>query len=74
MTKKVTIEATNITTKQWNTLLIELNLITKAWKPFATLTLKANGLNKVLTWGTRKGKELEENIDGSKSIKALILE
>ena len=59
--KKVTIEATNITTKQWNTLLIELNLITKAGKPFATLTLKANGLNKVLTWGTRKGKELEES-------------
>ena len=61
MTKKVTIEATNITTKQCNTLLIELNLITKAWKPFATWTLKANGLNKVLTWGTRKGKELEES-------------
>ena len=61
MTKKVTIEATNSTTKQWNTLLIEVNLITKAWKAVATLTLKANGLNKVLTWGTRKGKELEES-------------
>jgi len=61
MTKKVTIEATNISTKQWNTLLIELNLIAKAWKPFATLTLKANGLNKVLTWGTRKGKDLDDS-------------
>ena len=59
--KKVTIEATNITTKQWNTLLLELNLITQAWKPLATLTLKSNGLNKVLTWGTKKGKELEES-------------
>jgi len=59
--KKVTIEATNITTKQWNTLLLELNLITQAWKPFATLTLKSSGLNKVLTWGTKKGKELEES-------------
>ena len=59
--KKAQIEATNISTKQWNTLLIELNLIAKAWKPFATLTLKANRLNKVLTWGTRKGKELDES-------------
>ena len=61
MTKKLTIEATNISTKQWNTLLIELNLMVKAWKPYAKVTLKANGLNKVLTWGTKKGKELSES-------------
>ena len=30
MTKKVTIEATDISTKQWNTLLIELNLMVKS--------------------------------------------
>ena len=56
--KKAQIEATDISTKQWNTLLIELNLMVKAWKPYAHLTMKANGLNKVLTWGTRKGKDL----------------
>ena len=59
--KKAHIEATNISTKQWNTLLIELNLKIKAWKPYAKVTLKANGLNKVLTWGTRKGKDLAES-------------
>ena len=61
MRKKVTIEATDISTKQWNTLLIELNLMVKAWKPYAKLHMKANGLNKVLTWGTRKGKDLAES-------------
>ena len=59
--KKAQIEATNISTKQWNTLLIELNLMVKAWKPYAKVTLKANCLNKVLTWGTRKGKDLAES-------------
>ena len=59
--KKAQIESTNISTKQWNTLLIELNLMVKAWKPYAKVTLKANGLNKVLTWGTRKGKDLAES-------------
>ena len=59
--KKAHIEATNISTKQWNTLLIELNLMIKAWKPYAKVTLKANGLNKVLTWVTRKGKDLAES-------------
>ena len=49
--KKVTIEGLDITTKQWNTLLIELNLTLEAWKPYAKLHMKANGLNKVLTWG-----------------------
>ena len=59
--KKAQIEATDISTKQWNTLLIELNLMVKAWKPYAKVTLKANGLKKVLTWGTRKGKDLAES-------------
>ena len=59
--KKAQIEATNISTKQWISLLIELNLMVKAWKPYAKVTLKANGLNKVLTWGTRKGKDLAES-------------
>ena len=39
----------------------ELNLMVKAWKPYAKLHMKANGLNKVLTWGTRKGKDLAES-------------
>ncbi len=61
MTKKVMIEADDISTKQWNTLLIELNLIVKAWKPYAKLTMKANGLSKVLSWGTKKGRDLIES-------------
>ena len=40
MTKKVTIEGLDISTKQWNTLLIELNLIMEAWKPYAKLHMK----------------------------------
>ena len=36
------------------TLLLELNLIVQAWKPYASLELKAPGLKKVLGWGTKK--------------------
>ncbi len=57
--KQVKIKATNITPKQWSTLLLELNLIVKAWKPFANLTLETKGLQKVIAWGTRKGKDSE---------------
>tara|TARA_E500000318_G_scaffold22979_1_gene23355 strand:+ start:39 stop:215 length:177 start_codon:yes stop_codon:yes gene_type:complete len=57
--KQVKIKATNITPKQWSTLLLELNLMVKAWKPFANLTLETKGLQKVIAWGTRKGKDSE---------------
>ena len=60
--KKVTIKATNISPKQWSTLLLELNLMTRAWKPFAKLELETRGLSKILKWGqkttaTKDGKE-----------------
>ena len=52
--KKVTITSTNITTKQWSLLLLELNLIKKAWSPYAKLDLSAAGLNKTIKIGTQK--------------------
>ena len=57
--KQVKIKATNITPKQWSTLLLALNRMVKAWKPFANLTLETKGLQKVIAWGTRKGKDSE---------------
>ena len=50
--KKVTITSNNISAKQWSNLLLELNLIRKAWKPYATLNLEARGLKNVIKWGT----------------------
>tara|TARA_R110000744_G_scaffold114477_1_gene214089 strand:+ start:655 stop:852 length:198 start_codon:yes stop_codon:yes gene_type:complete len=52
--KEIIIKSKNISTKQWSTLLLELNLIVRAWRPYATLELKAPGLKKVLGWGTKK--------------------
>ena len=52
--KEIIIKSSDITPKQWSTLLLELNLIVQAWKPYASLELKAPGLKKVLGWGTKK--------------------
>ena len=52
--KELTITSRNISPKQWSTLLLELNLIVQAWKPYAALEMKAPGLKKVLGWGTRR--------------------
>ena len=50
--KKVTIEATNISPKQWANLVLELNLIRKQWKPYATLKLQGQGIKKIINYGT----------------------
>ena len=55
--KKVTITSDDITSKQWSNLLLELNLIKKAWKPYATLEMKAMKLKKIIAWGTKSPDE-----------------
>jgi|TARA_R110001632_G_scaffold159345_1_gene277548 hypothetical protein len=51
--KKVTITSKNISIKQWTNLLLELNLMKKAWKPFATLDIQATNIKKIISWGTK---------------------
>ena len=60
MKKKVTISSNNITPKQWSVLLLELNMIKQAWRPFAKLEIKAPEFEKVTKWGTRRYDEKEE--------------
>ena len=55
--KEIIIKGVKITPKQWSSLLLEINLMLEAWKPYATLEFKAPGLKKVLGWGTRKYDE-----------------
>jgi len=52
--KKVTITSDNISPKQWNILLLELNIIKRAWKPYANLELHAPGISKIIKWGTKR--------------------
>jgi len=51
--KKLTLTANNISQKQWSNLILELNLIKKAWKPYANIDIKAPGIRKIIAHGTR---------------------
>ena len=55
--KKITISSKDITQKQWTNLVLELNLVKKAWKPYASLELQGSGLKKIIAFGTRIGGE-----------------
>jgi len=51
--KQLTITSNDITQKQWSNLILELNLIKKAWASYATLNIKAPGIKKIIAHGTR---------------------
>ena len=50
--KKVTIVGKDISPKQWSNLILELNLIRKQWKPYATFELQGKGVKKIVNNGT----------------------
>ena len=55
--KKITIVSSNITQKQWSNLVLELNLMKKAWKPYADIEIQGTGIKKIIAFGTRIGGE-----------------
>ena len=56
--KKLTITSKNIAQKQWSNLVLELNLMKKAWKSYGVqVELKAPNLSKIITQGTSNGEK-----------------
>ena len=55
--KKLTLTADNISKKQWSNLILELNLMKKAWKPYADIEIQGTGIKKIIAFGTRIGNE-----------------
>ncbi len=51
--KIITIKTKGASPKQWSNLILELNLIKKAWAKYATLNIKAPGIKKIIAHGTR---------------------
>ena len=52
--KTITIKVNGALQGQWSSLLLELNLMRKAWQPYGVhMNMKASGLKNVLTHGTQ---------------------
>ena len=52
--KIITIKVNGAAQGQWSSLLLELNLMKQAWKPYGVdINLKASGLKNVLNHGTK---------------------
>ena len=52
--KIITLKVKGMNQGQWSNLLLELNLIRKAWKSYGVdIGLKAPGLRNTILWGTK---------------------
>jgi len=51
--KKLTIIGKDISQKQWSNLILELNLIKKAWERYAKIDLNGSGVKKIISHGTK---------------------
>ena len=52
--KKITLKVNGITQRQWSTLLLELNILKKAWRPFGVdINMSAPGLKAIINLGTK---------------------
>ena len=51
--KKITLTVSNISTKQWSSLILELNLMKKAWlRHGPNIKLETPGLKRIISVGT----------------------
>tara|TARA_R100000935_G_C2758258_1_gene132539 strand:+ start:407 stop:625 length:219 start_codon:yes stop_codon:yes gene_type:complete len=57
--KTITLEVEGISSNQWSTFILELNIMKKAWKRYGVkVDLKTNSLKKIITQGTSNGKDI----------------
>ena len=59
--KKVTVSAKGASIKQWSDLILELNLMKKAWHRYGVdINIQTPGITKIISWGTKKNDTKEQ--------------
>jgi hypothetical protein len=67
--KTITIKVNGAAQGQWSNLLLELNLMKKAWRPYGVnINLHATGLKNIINWGTRTNEYIRPTRQNSKRI------
>ena len=60
--KEINIKVSNISSKQWPLLLVELNLVAQNWKKNGPImNIKAKNFDRIIKWGKRKHGDSTED-------------
>ena len=58
MSRKITLTTNNIGQRQWATLILELNHMSKLWRRYGVeITIKAPRSERIIKWGNRSNDE-----------------
>jgi len=67
--KIITIKVDGAAQGQWSNLLLELNIMKKAWRPFGVdMTLKAPGVKRIIEWGNKTNEYTRPNRQKNKKV------
>ena len=62
--KEIHLKVSNISDKQWASLLLELNLVKSSWRRFGPdISIKARNFDKIVKWGRKIHGEDTRDID-----------
>ena len=56
MSRKITLNIKGVSSKQYTTLILELNLMAKSWNKFG-VDITLPGKEKIIRWGQKTGKD-----------------
>jgi hypothetical protein len=60
--KEINIKVSNISSRQWPLLLVELNLVAQNWKKYGpNMQIKAKNFDRIIKWGRRKHGDTTED-------------
>jgi|TARA_Y100000590_G_scaffold347433_1_gene398008 hypothetical protein len=69
--RNISIKVANITPKQWANLVIELNLMAAAWKPYGPrIRLKTHNFERIIKWGRRRNEDNRSTRRSSKKLES----
>ena len=64
MSRKITLTTNDISQRQWSTLILELNSMSKAWKRFGVnMKINASQSERIIKWGNKSNDERNDERD-----------
>ena len=52
--RKITLKTKGLSPKQYSTLVLELNVMSKSWKKFGVkINIEAQGADRIISWGNK---------------------
>ena len=64
MSRKITLTTGDINQRQWSTLILELNSMSKSWKRFGVkIKINATNSDRIIKWGNKTNDERNDERD-----------